>query len=328
MKKVFLLSAMALFAVACNKTNNPNADGGKISFAPSVSISNTKGAITATSLPTGGALGVYASKYLTSVGHSWNVAPYIANNLLVYGSAQTGTFETTPNAYFWPTTSETSKMNFYAYFDPSRSIPVSQTSGSTPTAAYTLSTTPASQIDFLWANPVLGRDGTEANPIVPLVLNHALSQLHFTFKSTVMNAKLVSVKLNTPTAAVIDITNGSLSGVGTASDITINTQNFGTTATPISAPVDNVASTEFFATMLIPNTIPTTSTFDITYTYTDIATGGTITSTATLGLASALDVMAGNIYTIGIELTQNSIIFQVPTITPWVDVNGGAITIQ
>ena len=328
MKKIILLSALAIFAIACNKTDAPKVEKGQISFAPSLYVSESKAPITSATLPSGGGLGVYASKYLSSVGHSWSVAPYIANNLLVYGTSQTGTFENTPTSYYWPTVSENSLMNFYAYFDPTRSIAVTQASGFAPSAAYTLNSTPASQIDFLWATPVLGRNGTESVNTVPLVLNHALAQLHFTFKSTVSNATLISVKLNTPTTANIDITNGNLSNIASSSDITINTQNFATTAAPIAAPAGNVASSAFFATIILPGNIATTSTFDITYSYTDIATSSTITSTATIGLPSALNVVAGNIYTIGIELTQSNIIFQVPTITPWVDVNGGAITIQ
>lgn len=237
MKSLIVLTAVALAATACSDheslpDNTPN--GNAILFGTTVEV-ETKAAVTGKNIPNGDKVGIYALK--DAISPTWAASDNLMDNVPATSDGA-GTLSYSPLKEY----AENNLHNFYAYYPYTAAsldedgIKVPQ-AGVAPKLQVTLKKTPAEQLDYMYAEPILNykRDKEAVASIVPqkLVFKHALTQIRFKFKNGEESNKvsLVKIEVKDQDKGTMDITNGSWSGL-TATGSEGNTFTFYQWAAP------------------------------------------------------------------------------------------------
>lgn len=192
MKRFFICAAAAIVALAaCSKTEVINNSVPQEIGFKAVTGAMTKAPLSGTTLPTDGEnnMVVYASSSETAEGE---YASYFDGVEFGWNSTSSDWTGTTPQ--YWP---ESGFLKFKAFYPAS----VGTASGTATTdVTITGIDISSTQTDILYAN-LTGAQSAETKPVVPLVFNHALSQIVVKAAVTaegMTDVNITSVEIVTP----------------------------------------------------------------------------------------------------------------------------------
>ncbi len=306
MKKAILNSLLCLGCAAslfsCSKDDNASgivSDPSTIRFESQV-ISTKAGPVTGTSFTPGENVGIFAFQHATGVPASWTTSPFMANVVSTAGAdGKSLTYSPLQN---YPLTDE---VDFYAYYPQSASAVSDATGISLPV---TLASTAASQVDYMYATPVMNVLKPATATAVAFTFKHALAQVKFKVQkddavTDVIN--LTGLSVNANTTGTMNIATGAWSTVGTPADLQAYSD-------PTGIAIANVTDggTSVGDPLMIFPSLPGALVFKV-----NIA-GGTYSFTPSIPTAG---LEAGKIYTYTLKYNGSGIVFTTATVEQWVD---------
>lgn len=296
MKRLFILASAAIVALAsCSKTQVVYNDAPEEIGFKTVTGVMTKGPIEGTTLPTGKAMMVYASKSKDNVEE---YTPYFSKVPFSYTSYWGGT-----PAQYWP---ETGYLKFIAYYPSTIGTGVT---GDATTDIVITGASAANGDDILYTNLTAEQScASNPKPLVPMPFLHALAQVQVTAK--VSDAAMTNVKVTS-----VVLTNPLMTGT-----LTIASSDASWASQAVGDPVtmNNVISSEALTddakslgkgTLVVPG--DQTATLTVTYTI-----GGLEVTTDPISITGKWEKGKKYIYNLSIGLDEIKIN---PSVADWDD---------
>jgi len=308
MKKSILNSLLCLGCAAslfsCSKDDNASgivSDPSTIRFESQV-ISTKAGPVAGPTFTPGENVGIFALQHATGTPATWTTTPFMANVVSTVGAdGKSLTYSPLMN---YPTVDE---VDFYAYYPQSAAAVSDATGLSLPV---TLASTAATQVDYMFATPVMNKVKPATATAIAFTFKHALAQVKFNVQkdnsvTDVINLTNLSVTANT--TGTMNIADGVWSTVTTPADLEVYNDAVGT-----GVAIADVATggTVVGAPLMIFPSLPTALTFKVTIA------GSTYSFTPSIPAAG---LEAGKIYTYTLKYNGSAIVFTTATVEPWVD---------
>lgn len=298
MKRLFILATAAIVALAsCSKTQVVYNDAPEEIGFKAVTGVMTKGPIEGTTLPTGEAMMVYASKSKDN-GVNEAYTPYFSEVPFSYTSYWGGS-----PAQYWP---ETGYLKFIAYYPSTIGTGVT---GDATTDIVITGASAANGDDILYTHLTEGFDCAGTHTDVTMTFYHALAQVQVTAKVSDANMKKVKVTnvvlQSAPMTGTLTLTGTDATwasqAVG-ANPITMDNDISGTDLTTTSAPLGK-------GTLVVPGA--QTATLTVTYTI-----DGLVVTTDPISIAGTWEKGKKYIYNLSIGLDEIKIN---PSVANWND---------
>jgi hypothetical protein len=232
------------------------------------------------------------------------------NNLVVKYSASAWNYT---GDYFWPV-SASQNVAFTAYA-PAGTSGVTLTGAGITVSGFVPVTTPANQIDLLYAAPAnFNRSGSGASGVA-LTFNHLLTQVVFAITTDIPagdSPTIVSIALTIP--------NGTGAYNGTTWTASANPQTY----TVFSSNALSSTAVTSTPLLMIPQTLPVGTNALVTFSVKGVTTSNTV-DLSTLSVVKSWTAGTKVTYSISFNNTDLKIKFTDPTISTWTNAADGFI---
>lgn len=331
MKKILAIAVMAAAMLTSCVKNEIVSPAGEINFKDF--MVSTKALVHDANLPTTytfGAFALYTGKYEGGAGETAPDAIYINDLEVAYKTSYWG-FKEKP--MYWPTNTA-DELDFYAYFPYNATVADwDDVNDCVKLTAANLGTTLGDQTDWMIAAKEVGRSSD--NGEVPVAFRHITSMLVFNAYDATSDDRydeLVTIKkIEVKQAAYTgDYTaNTWAADDGSRADVVVYDDATGV-AVPLTTPA-NVTTATSGALIVVPENVQAATKFIVTYDIAEsadhvyeAATGKTV-EIAVNGLNGTWEAGKKYVYTIKFDLVNGAnehlqeIIFEQPTVSPWVE---------
>src|SRR5574344_1523082 len=350
MKKYFIMTAFAMLVFASCTNNEDQSEPQEINFS-TLNYKPTKAPITGTAYTKANgcpAFGVFA--ILVSEGKKYDESAvaerssYMSNVKIDFNDNNdykiwTPYSGSNPIKYYWPLSGSLAFVGYTPY-DISNKAAFTLSTKTLTITDYSPSTTVAQQYDVMYSKAGVAKDlnknetsytGANVNNSkgVNIVFNHALSQIIFKAKTTVLatdatfkidEIKMIDVENNGTLTVTNDVATGGVDGWSLTAD---NKTTFNVT-TEATSDLTNDFDQYCGKLLLIPQTFASTSTAQVSikYTMTPTHSGSTPTSKTVIksmkDLSGLTTINANKKYIINLTISPEEILFA-PSILEWED---------
>lgn len=348
MKKYLIMAAFAMLVFASCTNNEDQSEPQEINFS-AFNFRPSRAPITGTAYtiangcPAFGVFATLVSDETKTYASSTDAerAMYMTNVMIDYNEAEAYKIWAPKSGtsfikYYWPLTG---KLTFIGYtpYTISSIVSFDKSDKTLTIADYSPSTTVADQYDVMYSKAGgandLSTNGTNydgsSKKGVNIVFNHALSQIIFKAKTTVLatdatfkidEIKMIDVENNGTLTVTNDVATGGVDGWSLTAD---NTADFNVT-TEATSNLTNDFVEYGGKLLLIPQTFASTSTAQVSikYTMTPTHSGSTPTSKTVVksmkDISGLTTINANKKYIINLTISPEEILFA-PSILEWED---------
>lgn len=338
MKKILAIAVMAAAVLTSCVKNEIVSPAGEINFKDfmvSTKALVLPGETGVANLPTTytfGAFALYTGTYESVTGETAPDAIYINDLEVAYKTSYWG-FAAQP--MYWPT-NKADKLDFYAYYPYNAAVADwDDVNNCVKLTAANLGTTLGDQTDWMIAAKEVGRNSD--NGEVPVAFRHITSMLVF----NTIDATPDTRYQNLVTIKKIDVVDAAYAGNYTNNTWTADGASRTTVAVMnhnhgVGTTTSNVTTATSGALIVVPEDVQAATKFVVTYDIAEsadhvyeAATGKTV-EIAVNGLNGTWEAGKKYVYTIKFDLVNGAnehlqeIIFEQPTVSPWVEEVVGA----